>query len=127
MTFELPPKLLLVTFYGIPGIRNNIKWKWQKLAASQTSCSVSFSLKKKCQSIIFCFEKYCNWLISNNINKVRLLGNHAEKSHQSLIKASFYRFFTKYFMPSLNLSVVLVLTSSCFLWLLCTIVIFIAV
>ena len=46
MTFELPPKLLLVTFYGIPGICNNIKWKWQKLAASQTSCSVSFSLKK---------------------------------------------------------------------------------
>ena len=60
-------------------------------------------LGAKYQSIIFCFEKYCNWLTDNNINKVRLLGNHAEKSHQSLIEVSFYRFFTKYFMPSLNL------------------------
>ena len=51
-------------------------------------------LGAKYQSIIFCFEKYCNWLTDNNINKVRLLGNHAEKSHQSLIEGKRLRIYT---------------------------------
>ena len=60
-----------------------------------------FFFEKKCQSIIFCFEKYCNWLISSDINKVRLLGNHAEKSHQSLTKVSSKPHFAA-FLPNIS-------------------------
>ncbi len=58
---------------------------------------------KKYQSIIFSFKKQYNRLIDNKMNTMRLFGNLVKKSHQSIIKVSSYLFFTRYFMPSLNL------------------------